>query len=119
MKRPGLFIPFVLFVAATFAACAQATPEQQIVNDAAAALGGSEKIQAVKTLVIEGEGSNGNLGQDMTPDATGQAFVLSNYKRSIDVANRRARTEQTRTPNFAYFQGQQPQKQVVGVDKDV
>jgi glyoxylase-like metal-dependent hydrolase (beta-lactamase superfamily II) len=110
---------FLMLLAAAVSACATATPEQQIVNDAAAALGGRDKVLAVKTLVIEGEGSNGNLGQDMTPEATGQAFMLSSYKRSIDVANRRARTEQTRTPNFAYFQGQQPQKQVLGVDQDV
>jgi glyoxylase-like metal-dependent hydrolase (beta-lactamase superfamily II) len=106
-------------LAAAVSGCATPTPEQQIANDAATALGGRDRVLAVKTIVIEGEGSNGNLGQDMTPDATGQAFIVSNYKRSIDVANRRARTEQTRTPNFAYFQGQQPQKQVLGVDKDV
>src|SRR5206468_4404613 len=29
------------------------------------------------------------------------------------------RTEQTRTPNFVFFQGQQPQKQVFGVDGDI
>jgi len=104
---------------ATAAACSTATPEQQIVNDAASALGGRDRILAVKTIVIEGEGSNGNLGQDMTPEATGQKFALSGYKRSIDVANSRARIEQTRTPNFAYFQGQQPQKQVLGVDGDI
>ena len=101
------------------AACTKATPEQQVVNDAAAALGGRDRILAVKTLVIEGEGSNGNLGQDMTPEATGQKFALSGYKRAIDVAGSRARIEQTRTPNFAYFQGPQPQKQVLGVDGDV
>jgi glyoxylase-like metal-dependent hydrolase (beta-lactamase superfamily II) len=111
-------ITFLMLLAAV-GACATATPEQQIVNDAAAALGGRDRVLAVKTLVIEGEASNGNLGQDMTPEATGQAFMLTNYKRSIDVDNRRARTEQTRTPNFAYFQGQQPQRQVLGVDKDV
>ena len=32
--------------------------------------------------------------------------MLTGYKRAIDVAGGRARTEQTRTPNFAYFQGQ-------------
>jgi len=105
--------------AAAAAACSTATPEQKIVNDAASALGGRDRILAVKTIVIEGEGSNGNLGQDMTPEATGQKFALSGYKRSIDVANSRARIEQTRTPNFAYFQGQQPQKQVLGVDGDI
>src|SRR5215213_8458106 len=119
MKRPGLLIPFVLFVAATFAACAQPTPEQQIVNDASAALGGAEKGQAVKTIVLEGAGKNGNLGQDVTPDATAQGFTVTEYKRAIDVTAGRARIEQTRTPTFTYFQGQQPQKQITGVDGDV
>ena len=56
-----------LFAAAALTACSQATPEQQIINDAAAALGGRDRILAVKTLVIEGEGTNGNLGQDHSP----------------------------------------------------
>src|SRR5262245_10995016 len=110
---------FTVLVAAFASACAQPTPEQQIVNDAATALGGRDRILAVKTLVLEGEGTNGNLGQDMTMESTGQLFQLSGYKRSFDVAAGRSRTEQTRTPNFAYFQGPQPQKQVFGVDGDV
>src|SRR5215216_6422610 len=114
MKRILLFV----FAASTAATCTKATPEQQIINDAAAALGGRDRILAVKTIVIEGDGSNGNLGQDMTMEASGQKFMLSGYKRAIDVAGTRARIEQTRTPNFAYFQGPQPQKQVLGVDRD-
>jgi glyoxylase-like metal-dependent hydrolase (beta-lactamase superfamily II) len=97
-------------------ACARPTPEQQIVDDAAAALGGRDRILAVKTLVIEGEGTNGNLGQDMTPEATSQSFKVTGYKRVIDVAAGRARIEQTRTPTFTYFQGQAPQRQVLGID---
>jgi len=107
------------FVSLVCVACTTATPEQQIVNDAAAALGGRDRILAVKTLVIEGDGKNGNLGQDMTPEATGQAFMLSGYTRAIDVAGHRGRLEQTRTPNFAFFQGMAPQKQVQGIDGDV
>src|SRR5438128_1768730 len=103
----------------TLGACAQPTPEQRIVNDAAAALGGSDRVLAVKTLVIEGEGTQGNLGQDMRPEASGQAFNITDYKRAVDVAAGRARVEQTRTPNFAYFQGAAPQKQVLGLDGDV
>ena len=67
-----------------------------------------------KTIVLEGEGTNGNLGQDMTMEAAGQAFQVTGYKRTIDLAGGRSRTEQTRTPNFAYFQGPQPQKQQFG-----
>src|SRR5437899_2109796 len=110
---------FVLFAALMLGGCAQAPPEQQTINDAAAALGGRDRILAVKTLIIEGGGSNGNLGQDVTPEATSQTFTVSDYKRAIDVAAGRARVEQTRTPNFTYFQGQQPQKQVFGIDGDV
>ena len=109
---------FLVIAAAAVSACSQ-PPEKQIVADAASALGGQSRILAVKTLVIEGEGTNGNLGQDMTMDAASQQFVVSGYKRSLDVVNLRARTEQTRTPNFAYFQGPQAQKQVLGVDGDV
>src|SRR5258705_4008477 len=96
------------------AACAQRAPEQQIVDDAAAALGGRDRILAVKTLVIEGDGKNGNLGQDLTPEATTEAFVLSGNKRAIDVAGRRVRLEQTRTSNFANFQVMSQQIQVTG-----
>jgi glyoxylase-like metal-dependent hydrolase (beta-lactamase superfamily II) len=114
--RPTLL---VFAAAAAISACTKQTPEQQIVADAANALGGRSRVLAVKTIVIEGEGTNGNLGQDMTMEASTQAFVLTGYKRSVDLINLRARTEQTRTPNFAYFQGPQAQKQVLGVDGDV
>ena len=108
-----------LLAAATLIGCAQPTPEQQIVNNAAAALGGRERILTVKTLVIEGEGTLGNLGQDMTPEATSQNFSVTDYKRLVDVAVDRARVEQTRTPNFEYFRGRAPQKLVAGIDGDV
>ena len=100
-------------------ACTPRTPEQRIIDAAASAMGGRDRILSAKTLVIEGEGTNGNLGQDMTPEATGQAFALSGYKRSIDLAGGRGRIEQTRTPNFAYFQGTQPQRQILGIDGEV
>jgi len=108
-----------LLSAALFAACSAATPEQQIIDDAADALGGRDRILAVRSLVLEGGGSNGNLGQDMTPEATGQTFTVSDYRRAIDVAEGRMRIEQTRTPNFTFFQGQQPQTQLLGLDGDV
>jgi glyoxylase-like metal-dependent hydrolase (beta-lactamase superfamily II) len=116
MFRPILA---ALVAATAFNACATATPEQQIVNDAASALGGRDRLLAVKTLVLEGGGTNGNLLQDMTPDASGQTFLVSSYRRSIDIASGRGRTEQTRTPSFAYFQGMAPQRQVLGIDGDV
>src|SRR5438093_8895789 len=109
----------LLFAAAMLGGCAQWPPEQKTVNDAASALGGRDKILAVKTLILEGGGTNGNLGQDVTPEATSQMFTLTDYKRVVDVAAGRVRVEQTRTPNFTFFQGQQAQKQVFGIDGDV
>ena len=116
MKRT-LWIPLTAAVLLT--GCTRATPEQQIVHDAASALGGRARILALKTLVLEGEGTNGNLGQDMTPEATSQTFTVTGYKRAVDLAGGRVRIEQTRTPNFTYFQGQAPQKQILGLDGDV
>ena len=113
MTRPGYGA--LLAVAATVA-CAQATPEQQVVNDAATALGGRDRILAVKTVVIEGEGTQYNLGQDVTPEASGQTFTVTDYRQAIDVAGGRSRTELTRRPNFTFFQGPAPQRQIAGID---
>ena len=99
--------------------CAPKPPEQQFVNDALRAVGGRSRVEAVKTIVIEGEGANYNLGQDMRPEASTQTFAISGFVRKIDVANGRQRLEQTRTPKFAYFQGPQPQVQIQAVDGSV
>ena len=80
------------------------------------AVGGRSRVEAVKTVVAQGEGVNYNLGQDMRPEADTQQFAVTNYTRQIDVANSRQRVEQTRTPKFGYFQGPQPQTQVQGLD---
>jgi glyoxylase-like metal-dependent hydrolase (beta-lactamase superfamily II) len=113
MTRPvyGALLAVVVTVA-----CAQATPEQQVVNDAAAAIGGGDRILAVKTLVIEGDGTQYNLGQDVTPEASGQTFAVTGYRQAIDVAGGRSRTELTRRPNFTFFQGPAPQRQIIGID---
>ncbi|RPH60144.1 MAG: hypothetical protein EHM89_09430, partial [Acidobacteria bacterium] len=116
MTRNGCL---ALLAAVMFAACSQPTPEQQVVNDAAAALGGADRILAVKTIVVEGEGTQYNLGQDVIPKASGQTFTVTEYKRAIDVAGGRARTELTRRPNFTFFQGQAGQRQVQGIDGSV
>ncbi len=106
----------LLLVVAAFSACARRTPEAQLVNEAASALGGAERLQAIKAIAIEGEGTQFNLGQDIVPGASGQTFTVTNYKRSIDIQAGRARTELTRTPNFAYFMGTAPQRQIQGID---
>src|SRR5947199_7519328 len=62
---------------------------------------------------------NDTRQQDVQPESTSQMFTPTDNKRVVDVAAPRVRVEQTRTPNFTFFQGQQAQKQVVGIDGDV
>lgn len=108
-----------LLVVSAVPACTRLTPGQQIVSDAASALGGRERILAVRTLVIEGGGTQATFGQDVTPEATGQSYTVTKYRRAIDFSAGRARTEQTRTPNFPYFQGLAAQTQVQGIAGDI
>jgi glyoxylase-like metal-dependent hydrolase (beta-lactamase superfamily II) len=116
MTRPVLMTALAI----SLAGCgAPATPEQQFLNDAMTALGGRNRIETVKTLTIEGEGVNYNLGQDMTPGASTQQFAVSAYKRQIDIVNGRQRVEQIRTPKFLFFQGPQPQTQILALDGEV
>src|SRR5688572_2983590 len=105
-----------LIVVAALTGCSPGTPQQQFIDDAMRAIGGQSRVEAVKTLTLEGEGVNYNLGQDMKPEASGQQFAVTGYKRQIDIANGRQCIEQTRTPKFAYFQGPQPQTQIQGLD---
>jgi glyoxylase-like metal-dependent hydrolase (beta-lactamase superfamily II) len=96
MKR----IPWLL-ASLLFASVLQAqSPAEQLVLDAAQALGGRERILALRTLTIEGYGSNPNIGQAMTPEADPLLWMLPDYKRSIDFANRRQALEFTRRPAF-------------------
>ena len=107
MTRAG----WLLIVVGLLGACARRSPERQIVEDAAAALGGRDRILAARTVLIEGQGTQGNLGQDMTPDATSQTFTVTAFRRACDLAAGACRTELTRTPGFPYFRGPAAQKQ--------
>jgi len=107
---------FVLGAVLILVGCS-AAPEQVIVNDAAEALGGTQRVQAVNTLVIEGTGENTNLGQSLTPDAL-NVFNVTQAKKSIDFANNRWRLEQSRIATFGP-PNPQPQAQNQGVDGDV
>ncbi|MBY0496139.1 MAG: MBL fold metallo-hydrolase [Cyanobacteria bacterium] len=118
MKR----IAFVLcssFFVLSAVSCTPRPPEQQFVEDAMRAVGGRARVEAVKSIAIEGTGVNYNLGQDMKPEAATQQFEITGYKRQIDVEQGRQRVDQTRTPKFAYFQGPQPQTQVQVLDGDI
>jgi hypothetical protein len=100
---------------------AQST-EQQIVADAAAALGGRERVLAVKTLVVQGGGHDLNIGQSLRYDELGlqsDVWQIRDYKRSYDLANGRARFEVVRAAQYPYFQGVGGDRVVQGLDGDV
>ena len=103
------------------AACSEApvSPEQQFIDDVAAALGGKANIESMNTVAVEGEGYMQNVGQDMTPESTELRFAISDYSFKADLNTGSSRTEQTRTPEFEYFRGPDPITQVFGIDGDV
>jgi glyoxylase-like metal-dependent hydrolase (beta-lactamase superfamily II) len=109
----------VLFSAAALSGCAAGSAEQQAIDRAAAALGGRDRIAAVKTLLVSGEGTAYSVGSDQLIDTNQRTFRLTGYKQAIDVVAARALVEQTRTPNTPNFAGQAPARQVQGIDGEV
>lgn len=75
-------------------------PGRPLVNDVARAMGGAERVLAVRTLTVEGTGEMYNLGQGMSPSVPLPVYGISAYKRTVDFANRRWRQELTRQPRF-------------------
>ena len=115
-RRPALLLALVIV---SGAACERLTPEQQLVHEAAEALGGLQPVVTAQAIVLEGTGRQFNLGQDMRPGLAEQTFTVSAFARALDLTAPRMRTTLTRTPNFAYYQGPQAQTQVQGIDGDV
>jgi hypothetical protein len=106
-----------LLFAAAVSSCAGTPPDRQVVLDAAEALGGRQKILAVKTLTIEGEGVAPNVGQNTMPDSELPVWKVTEFKRTIDLANGRMRTRQLRTAQFL-FANSNTQRQDQGLDGD-
>jgi hypothetical protein len=94
------------------------SPEMSNVLDAAAAMGGKDKIQSVNTLLIEGEGENANPGQNLTPESPLTKWKVTDFKETINPGNARMRIEQVRTAQFP-FAGETVVKQILNVDGDV
>jgi len=100
---------------------AQST-DQQIVADAAAAMGGRDRILAVKTLVVQGGGHDLNVGQSLRYDELGlqsDAWQIRDYKRTYDLANTRARFEVVRAAQYPYYQGIGGERVIQALDGDV
>jgi hypothetical protein len=73
--------------------CAQIPAEKKAIDDVAAALGGRDRIQAATTIVIEGEGSAPNVGQNTMPDGELPVWKVTAFKRTIDQGRRVQRAD--------------------------
>ncbi len=95
-----------------------ADPVLKVAENAAQALGGKDRILSLKSLVIEGEGTAPNLGQNVMPDSELPIWKVTEFRRAIDVANGKMRVKQVRTAQFL-FAGATVQQQEFGVDGDI
>jgi hypothetical protein len=107
----------ILFVAIALlaAGCTAAPPERAIVDQAAAALGGADRIQTLRSLTIEGSGVAPNAGQNRMPDDELPVWRVTEYRRTIDLANARTQVRQVRQAQFL-FAGDTVQRQIQGLD---
>jgi glyoxylase-like metal-dependent hydrolase (beta-lactamase superfamily II) len=110
-----LTLASLLIASTTVAAGAQGAGALDAV---ARAMGGKDRIVAVRTLVLEGTGDNFNLGQNLTPSADLPRFEVTQYRRSYDFTNKRWFLDQTRVPRFITG-NTAPQRQRLGNDGDV
>ena len=98
------------------------SPAQQLIDDAVAAMGGRDRVMAVKTLMFEGGGHDFQVDQEFAYDELGSQFLvyqLRDYKRSYDLANGRGRFEQVREAQSTIFNGERPQRTVQALDGDI
>src|SRR5580704_9631336 len=97
-KRSNIWILSTLVLARAYTQ----TPEATVIKNAADALGGLDRVRAVKTLIIQGEGTNPNVGQNRNPDDPLLNWKVTEFKKTIDLARGRMRLEQHRQAQFAF-----------------
>src|SRR5262245_8929618 len=108
----------LLVTTAIAGACSAVPPERKLIDDAAQALGGADRVRAVKTVLIQGTGTAPLVGQNRMPDDDLPIWKVSEYTRTIDLASDRTRVAQVREAQFQ-FAGDLVQRQTQGLDGDV
>jgi hypothetical protein len=98
MRRGIGFILAVTLVGA----CSRVPPAQAIIDDAAVALGGAERLAVVGTLVLDGVGMDSAVGGSVTPDAPANTWDVADYRLVLDLENGRSRVQQVRTAQFPF-----------------
>jgi len=99
-------------------ACSSPPPERTLIDVAATALGGADRIRSLKAIALTGSGSAPNAGQNRMPDDELPVWKVTEFTRTIDLANSRTRVRQLREAQFQ-FAGATVQRTVQGLDGDV
>ena len=99
--------PILLFILAASAVNGFAqTPEMRLINSAADALGGRERLLSVKTLAIYGYGQqayqNGGGNITASPDAPQKWVNVNGLARTIDLEHGRMHLEQRLVQDFVF-----------------
>jgi glyoxylase-like metal-dependent hydrolase (beta-lactamase superfamily II) len=92
------FVRLAPLVALATGGCLQ-QGSSSAVDAAARAMGGRDRILAVRTLVLEGQGEQLNFGQNHTPNAETK-FAVTSYRWATDFPTRRHLIDVTREPRF-------------------
>ena len=108
----------VLLAIGLLTGCASVPPERQIIADVAAALGGAERLAALRAFTIEATGIAPNAGQNRMPDDDLPVWRVNEYRRTTDLVNRRMRIQQVREAQFL-FAGDLVQRQTQGLDGNI
>jgi hypothetical protein len=111
MKKSFLLV-LLFLVTGVAASLVYAAVQQQtqtavrLIDGAAEALGGRERILAVKTIVLEGYGEaaymNGGGNISASPDAPQKWVSIPEYEKTIDLEHRRLRVRQRNHQNFVF-----------------
>ena len=119
MPSPMRFaLPLPPLAMTVAAGCTRLSPEMQVVADAAEAMGGADRIQAVRSLTMEGAGRDLAVGGSVTPEAPPNVNLVTGFQRTLDAAAPRMRTAQTRTAQYR-FANAVVVRQDQGLDGDV
>lgn len=87
---------------AALGSCTRPSPEMQVVAAAADAMGGATRLQAIRSLTMEGTGRDLAVGGSVTPEAPPNVNLVTEYRRTLDAAGPRMRTRQVRTAQYQF-----------------
>jgi hypothetical protein len=107
-----------MILAAALAGGCGRKPASRVLANAGDAVGGKDKIMALGTLTIKGEGTDPNLGQNLTPEAPLTVWNVTGFSESFDPENGRLHIEQVRTAQFP-FAGATTVRDSHSVDGDI